>query len=168
MQKLFSPLSSPIITQAFVLFISFASLAFAYGAEFFYNVQPCPLCLYERYIYVFLFLASLSYLHLRSKEQLHTYLELLVLGGGLALTFYHLGVENHWWQPSAACKGGTGLPTPQTLEELKAQMAAASPPKCTQHNWDIFSVSAVLWSLFLLIGTTFILSTRLCILRKKR
>ncbi|WP_010297751.1 disulfide bond formation protein B [Candidatus Odyssella thessalonicensis] len=126
--------------------VAFLCLAFAFYAQYFLNVNPCVLCLYERYLYgavVLLGMGSLSISYYR--------LAFNILGGVLAfgclLSIYHLGVELHWWQGTAACHGVTQQA--KNIEELRALLRAKPMARCDQANWFILGMSAtylnVIW-----------------------
>jgi disulfide bond formation protein DsbB len=151
-------------TQRNVIFltaiVSLLSLSWAFVAQYRYNVNPCILCYYERYIYgaivILGILTLLSTSAIASDKRtpwLFLALGILLLGGS-ALGIYHLGVEWHWWQGTAAC-GGIQQKA-QSIEELRQLIAAKPMARCDQINWRIFGISATLWNLFWFLGFSFI------------
>jgi disulfide bond formation protein DsbB len=135
-------------------FIALASVAFALVAQHFYDVQPCILCLYERYFYWGIVFTGILGL-LNFYPRFAFYLSGLILAGGVALGFYHLGVELHWWQGTDACHG-VATHTAKTIEELRALLKAKPMARCDQPNWFILGISAtyinLLWFVGFLIG----------------
>ena len=57
-----------------------------------------------------------------------------------AIAFYHVGVEEGWYEGLAACAAGGG--TPATVDALRAQLLdAPPPPRCDEVAWSLFGVS---------------------------
>jgi disulfide bond formation protein DsbB len=131
-------------------FISLCSLAFAFIAEHFFDIRPCPLCYYQRYIYWAL--AGVSLLPLFSLKTLRitSALQTLLIIGGIGLSIFHIGIENHWWTGPASCTGGIATDL-ASIEDLKKQLLKRPIPRCDKINWTIFGVSATYWNLLLQI-----------------
>lgn len=130
----------------FTGFVALCSLLSAYVAQYLFHVEPCVLCLYERYFYGATVLAGLLCLLIKNERFLSTLFMLvgLILLGGLILGIYHLGVEEHWWQGTAACHGA---PKAQTLEDFRRGLVGRQSARCDQINWRILGVSATWWNL---------------------
>lgn len=96
---------------------------------------PCQLCLITRYL--FLTTAIVTATTSRFKLALP-----IVATIALSFSFYHLGVENHWWQGPHGCI--SKLPT---LDSIKAiDQLDGNTPYCDRVNWTIFGISSTLWS----------------------
>ncbi|MBI1954579.1 MAG: disulfide bond formation protein B [Proteobacteria bacterium] len=117
------------------------ALVIAFVAEYMFLIRPCPLCWYERYVYMALL--AVSVLGIISQRVMFLICSLILLGTGIIITFYHFGVENHWWQFMCQDVGHEA----QTVEELKRLMMQTPPPSCNTPLWTIFGISAVFWSL---------------------
>lgn len=129
--------------------IALFSLAYAFYAQYFENVNPCILCLYERYFYMGTIACGL----LGFARSLRNYcysLTGLILISGLGLAIYHLGVENHWWQGTAACHGVTSQA--KSIEELRALLQSKPMGRCDQPGWYIFGISATYLNLIWFSG----------------
>ncbi len=64
----------------------------------------------------------------------------LVFAGESALAFYHVGVEQGWFEGLAACAGAGE--TPATLDELRALLLEGPPPpRCDVPAWTMFDIS---------------------------
>ncbi|WP_198027091.1 disulfide bond formation protein B [Candidatus Paracaedibacter symbiosus] len=127
---------------------SIATLALltAFIAEYAFGIQPCPLCLYERYVY-----AALIILGIIDSFWYHPalfYLVLVVILGGIGLSFYHVGVELHWWQAPSSCVGISGI-SAGNFEDFEAQFMQKPVVRCDQITWVIFDVSATIWNMLL-------------------
>ena len=129
--------------------VSLSSLAFAYYAQYFFDIDPCILCLYERYFYWGI--ALIGFVGFMWDHPLFFNLSGLILLGGVALGLYHLGVELHWWQGTAACHGiASGKAT--SIEELRAMLKSKPMARCDQANWHIWGISATYLNLAWFLG----------------
>jgi len=138
----------------FLIAIAATCLGTAYIAEYGFHILPCDFCLYERYVYAGIMVVGSLGLKTRAFRNHRGILgQLAVLSVGIALTFYHVGMENHWWAGPASC---TGAGSADTLEEFRAQLQSLSRPRCDQVTWALFGISATLWNLMLQAGLAFL------------
>lgn len=99
--------------------------------------SPCQLCMITRYLFLLSSIVALINVKIRFKSILP-----IVTFSVLGFTFYHLGVENHWWAGPAGCI--SQLPTLdsiQNIDQLDSQKSY-----CDQVNWVFFGISSTLWS----------------------
>tara|TARA_Y200000002_G_scaffold368756_1_gene362162 strand:- start:343 stop:837 length:495 start_codon:yes stop_codon:yes gene_type:complete len=126
----------------YILFlISLASILSALIAEYFFNLQPCELCLKQRHPYYFIigliiinFLIPISY---------KTYLFLLIQLSSLYGLFYaiwHVGVENKILKGPSGCSAGLNIST-NTID-LKEQILSKQVISCDEIVWSLFGLSA--------------------------
>lgn len=131
--------------------LALASLAFAFLLQYGFGFSPCALCLKERVAFALLFLAGIGgYLTGASRSWL--FVCLLVLFGTVALTFYHVGIEQGWFESTAAC---TGAGTANSVDDLRDLLEHAKP-SCDQPAWlirDHLSIAqaTLFWSILLTI-----------------
>ena len=134
---------SPRRLAVVALCASLVALAGAYYFQYVEELQPCPLCLYQRWPYyvaiVFSGLAALPH------SQVHWPIYLIALcgvaftiGGGIA--GYHAGVELGWFEGLAACQGGGGSGA-ASVEELMAEIMNTEPVSCSDVPWSLFGIS---------------------------
>ncbi|CCQ75447.1 disulfide bond formation protein B [Magnetospira sp. QH-2] len=147
----------PKSVALFVLATSVGSLAFAYGAQYLFHMQPCILCLYQRI--PFAVAGGLALLVLLLPRLAVPVLMLVALAFlvGAGIAGYHVGVEQHWWTGTAGCTGE--IDTTQSLQDLKAQLMATPLKRCDEITWAVFGISVtvlnVLWSLLLAAATLY-------------
>lgn len=150
--------------QGGLIFISSGSLVVAGIAEYFFNIQPCALCIYERWLFFSLimsaggyfvsgYLASLGLMGFSFQKYMR-FLSTLILLAGCALTFYHVGVEHHWWPAPANCRGG--VPQSETIAEFYRLLSQKQVIRCDQPGWLIFNISAVIWTFLMFLGLFFL------------
>ena len=128
-------------SPAFILFFgSGALLAGAYGFQYFADLQPCVLCLYQRAPHAVVMGLSLIALVLMPRAVAAW----AVGGAGLALLVgagiagFHVGVEQHWWQGTAEC--GSTIAA-DSVDALRAQLLAQPVVRCDEVPWSLFNVS---------------------------
>lgn len=125
-----------------ILIAAIAALGGAYGSQYLGELQPCKLCLYQRWPWWAAGgLAALTFLlpgaaFLKSRALI---LIGLVLFVGSAIAFYHAGVEYKWWEGPATCSGAVELP--KTLAELHASLSRAVAVPCDEPAWSLFGIS---------------------------
>jgi disulfide bond formation protein DsbB len=128
-------------SPAFILFLgSGALLAGAYGFQYFGDLQPCVLCLYQRVPHAAVIGLSLIALVLMPRVAATW----AVGGAGLALLIgagiagFHVGVEQHWWQGTAECGSTVAA---DSVDALRAQLLAQPVVRCDEVPWSLFNVS---------------------------
>lgn len=132
------------------LVVLVASIALVGGALLFQYVgglQPCELCLYQRwpyYIAIALTLAALVIGRRQATLALVALCALLFLANA-ALAFYHVGVEQHWFAGPSACTGTLG--GAGSLADFKARLMAQQPVRCDAPQWSLFGISLAGWNL---------------------
>ena len=87
---------------------SLAALAIAFGSQYFGGLQPCVLCIYQRYPYgVVIALGMLGMILAWRPALLAAILRSAALAffvdAGIAA--FHVGVEQHWWEGTSECSG---------------------------------------------------------------
>lgn len=140
------PATTPVRAALFVIAASAAILGGALLFQYAGGLYPCALCFAQRWPYYFAIGLGVLALSLardpgagRATAGILA-LTALVFAGGAALAFYHVGVEQQWWQGTAACGGGfrgTGL----TLEQLRARLLEQPIVRCDRPAWTLFGVS---------------------------
>ena len=114
-----------------VLVASTGALLTAFAAQYWGGLQPCVLCLYQRWPYA----AAIALALLA-----------LALGGaargwviGLAgIAVFHVGVEHGWWQGTSEC--GATIKA-DSIEALRAQLLKAPVVRCTDVAWSLAGIS---------------------------
>ena len=131
------------------LLLLLASAAVVGGALLFQyvgGVQPCELCLYQRWPYYGAIMATFIALLAGDRRVTLAILGLVALGfiADAVLAFYHVGVEQHWFAGPSACSGApiSGA----SVADLKAQLLARPPVRCDEVAWALFGVSLAGWN----------------------
>src|SRR6185437_14038799 len=109
------------------LVILLASAAVVGGALLFQYVgglQPCELCLYERWPYYAMLVLSALALAAGRRG-----VSVWITG----IAFYHVGVEQHWFAGPTACTGSAGRGG--SIEDFRKQLMAQQPVRCDEPQW---------------------------------
>ena len=135
-------------SRAVPLVILVASVALVGGALLFQYVgglQPCELCLYQRWpYYAMVVLSALALAAGRPAVSAWvTGIAAVAFLAGASLAFYHVGVEQHWFAGPSACTGALG----GSIEDFRRQLMAQQPVRCDEPQWALFGVSLAGWNL---------------------
>lgn len=121
------------------------ALASAFAMQYLAGLQPCVLCVWQRYPYgVVIVLAVLALIYPGQARW-------LLLAAGLAflvdagIAGFHVGVEQHWWQGTTSC-GAEGT-APASLADLKAQLAAGPVARCDEPQGVFLGLSIAGWNM---------------------
>jgi disulfide bond formation protein DsbB len=124
-----------------------ALLAGAFAFQHIGGLQPCPLCLWQRWPHAAAVVLGLGVLLLAPRRWL---LALGALAAAVAagLGVYHTGVERAWWQGPTTCAGGgdIGALAPDALLD---QILAAPVVRCTDVAWQMAGLSMASWNALL-------------------
>jgi disulfide bond formation protein DsbB len=137
----FALFSNARIACALVAAMSFLSLAGALLSQYGFGMEPCILCLYQRWphgIIIILGLLGTAMAGRRAKmSALVLVLCALLYLIGAAIAFYHVGVEQHWWASALeACTIDFS-----SGENLLAQIQSNTGPRCDVVPFELFGIS---------------------------
>jgi disulfide bond formation protein DsbB len=138
---------SPRAVVCLLLVASTAIIGAALLFQYVGGLQPCELCLYQRWPYYAAIVATGVALLSGSDRAMGAVIALcaLLFAASTVLAFYHVGVEHHWFAGPSACTGSaTGA---SSIEALKAQLLARQPVNCDEPAWRLFGVSLAGWNL---------------------
>ena len=136
-------------TGALALALAAASILTALGFQHLGGLQPCELCLEQRYAYyagVPLIFAALVFLT-ASQPRIAAFLfalVALVFLGNAALGVYHAGVEWQFWPGPAACSGAQQITT--NAGSLLDALKTTNVVRCDQAAWRMFGLSFAGWN----------------------
>jgi len=141
------PMPSMRMTALLMLIASSAVLGGAWFFQYVVRLEPCELCLLERWPYYLgipvLVVALLLARHRMLAGSILALAAALFLAGTF-LSAYHVGVEQRWLAGPTACTA-SGLDA-TTIEALKAQLMEQQPVRCDVVQWSLFGVSLAGWN----------------------
>ena len=121
--------------------ISLISISSALIAEYFFNLQPCELCLKQRHPY-YLILVSLVFIFIiknLNKVVFYLFIQLAAVYG-LFYSIWHVGVENKILKGPSGCS--VMLTNSESASDLKAQILSKQVISCDEVIWSFFGISA--------------------------
>jgi disulfide bond formation protein DsbB len=126
---------------AFVLAASAAVIGSVLASQFWGGLVPCELCLAERWPWYVALALGLAAAIAGSRRLLPWLAALLglvfVVGSGLA--FYHVGVEQHWFQGPTACTAPAQAA--DSAAALTERLLQQQPVRCDEVQWSLFGIS---------------------------
>lgn len=114
------------------------------------GVQPCVLCVWQRWPYaVVLALAvAAGTLGPRAPRTVWLCLALMALAGATntGIAVFHSGVERHWWAGTPGC----GVPdAAASLEDFRAALLERPVVRCDEIPWTLLGLSPANYNVFL-------------------
>lgn len=136
------PAALSIRTALFLIAVGVLSLGAAFGSQYIGGLQPCILCIYQRYPYGVVIALGVLMLLARRNARIAALLAALAavalfVDAGIAA--FHVGVEQHWWAGTKAC---SNLIDPTlSPEELIKALEQAPVVACDKVAWSLFGIS---------------------------
>ena len=124
----------------FLAIIVFASVLFSFFLEFFFNLIPCKLCLYQRYLWLLLLLACILNIKQSSKSKYFEIIITITLCAIIALSFYHSGIEFGFFNNIISCISQNNE-TANSIEELDFLIRNTKNMDCAFPKFKIFNLS---------------------------
>ena len=134
--------------------IVFASVLFSFFLEFFLNLIPCKLCLYQRYLWLFLLFACILNIKKNSKSKYFQIIITITLCAIITLSFYHSGIEFGFFNNIISCISENNE-TANSIEELDFLIRNTKNMDCAFPKFKIFNLS--LSNLSFLFSTSLLL-----------
>ena len=121
--------------------ISFISISSALIAEYFFNLQPCELCLKQRHPYYLILICLVFIFFFKNFNRIWLYLVIQFASVyGLFYSIWHVGVENKILKGPAGCSAI--LKNSENASDLKAQILSKQVISCDEVIWSFFGISA--------------------------
>ncbi len=137
-----------------VIVVSVGALAFAFAAQYGFGLEPCILCIYQRVPFVINIFFGLLAFFLVSRNNMRLWLlrlSGLVFFVGACISFYHVGVEQHWWQSAVSC-GGKPITSAITPDQLFNSLQQTQPKACDNIDWNLYGISMASYNVALSLG----------------
>lgn len=167
-------LANPVVACGTIFLFSTLSLMSALIAQYAYGLQPCILCIYQRWPFgITAVLAIIGLILLHEEKRVKTVALLVCLSGfvylaGGIIAFYHNGVEQHWW--SSFLEGCAVNFDAGSSEDLMALIENSQAARCDEIPWadPVFGLSMAAWNMIISpIAAAGCLLSSLMIIRKK-
>ena len=142
-------------------FVGFAVCAaffvYALYVQFHLAIEPCPLCIFQRFAFIgmgLFFLAGAIHNPGRSGRRSYGALVLLAAAIGLGIAAYHLWVQHLPPDPMVGCTPGWNYMVENFPISKALKMAFTGHADCAEVNWTFLGLSMPFWTLvcFVVIG----------------
>ena len=137
-----------------IFLFSFIALISAFFIEYVLGHQPCNLCLIERIPYGLSIMIIMAIFLIRKNQKFLVMLLILTFIFSFAISFYHFGIEQGFFQESSFC-GVMSLTESITKEDLLKQLSEKTI-SCRDVTFRIFGLS--LTSINIAISLLFIIT----------
>ena len=137
-----------------IFLFSFIALFSAFFIEYILGHQPCNLCLIERIPYGLSIMIVMTIFLIKKKQKFLVLLLILTFIFSFAISFYHFGIEQGFFQESSVC-GVKSLSEIITKEDLLKQLSEKTI-SCKDVTFRIFGLS--LTSINIVINLLFIIT----------
>ena len=149
-------LQTPCFAFSVIALSSLIALASAFAAEAFFLLEPCKLCIIQRYPFAIGLVIGLLGLALRNKK-IAVYVLLpigslnFLVNSGVAV--YHTGVEQHWWESSVdGCS--VVFEEDTSGQSLLENIMSAPMGDCSKIPWQdpLLNLSMANWNIAFCLG----------------
>lgn len=117
------------------------------------RLAPCPLCIFQRLLYIVIGVLGLLGLALPRARQLWS-----AAIGGLALLGFGVAAYQTWMQAFPELATECGYSDPSLIERLVDWLGMQAPSLflatgfCTSREWEMFGLSMANWSMLIFAG----------------
>ncbi len=144
----------PRLVPALIVAVSLGALAAALASQYWGDLQPCVLCIYQRYAY--LGAAAFGLLGLIAGPRTGARRAAVALAGlafltGAAIAAFHVGVEQQWWRGTAGCHAPAFDPN-ASIAELRKQLLETRFVPCDEVPWSLFGISMAGYNVLASLG----------------
>lgn len=128
-----------------VVALGMGALGFAFVSQWGFGLQPCELCLWQRWPYVAAIAFGILALATKTRRGMVLLLRLAGLAflATAAIGVFHAGVEWHWWAGLPSC---SAPPAAMSLDALRNQLLAAPIVRCDEAAFVFLGLSMAGWN----------------------
>ncbi len=122
---------------------SLLALGLAYILQYFFGIEACKLCFYQRKLFLVVVAAvalTLAYFKSEKSKRIALYISTIALAINFFIAIYHSGVEKKIFTKPASCSSSQ-LENVDTLEELKASLITSTAARCDEPNFVFIGLS---------------------------
>ena len=120
-------------------------LLIAYYTEIFLQYVACSLCIYQRIPFVIALVFSISAIFFAKIRQVLLPIVIILFAINMGVAFYHIGVENAWFEALSSCSIELEF---DTIEDLQNHMRANNQKSCSDITGRIFGISMAIANFF--------------------
>jgi len=151
MTKLLQNLPIPALSikniLSLLIFYCAIALIFAYISQYFFNHQPCLLCIYQRWaFFLIIFFAIFGLFVKQNFGKASFFICLILIFGNFLLASYHSGVELKIFQGPKSCSGNFNLKNINSASQLEDQIKNSKITDCRNPSFVFLGLSMAMWN----------------------
>ena len=130
-------------------FISILALLIVYYLEFFQDIAPCKLCIYQRLPYFIIILLAISFLLIKNKnlKKITFLFYILIFTSSLIMSVYHFGIEKNLWNALTGCE--TNIKSFSSNDNLKEYLLNKDYVSCSNVSFKFLGISLAGYNIIL-------------------
>jgi len=144
------------LTPLLVAGAAAGALVVALISQYGFDLQPCVLCIWQRWPYVAAIALAAAAVALRRSPAAATALTglavLAVLASG-GIGAFHVGVEQGWWEGTDGCGS---VASTDDLATLRAQIMNAPIVRCDEVAFSLLGISMAGWNALFALGVALV------------
>ena len=129
-----------------ILIFSLLILALVFSIEFFLNIPPCKLCIYQRLPYFGLLIVGIFGYLVHMYRKIISYLIVMLFLVSVGLSFFNVGIEEQWFNYHSSCISNLGL-NATTFEDFKKSIMEKDIVSCDLSTYRTMGLSLAAWNL---------------------
>jgi len=138
--------NNPAIVCSIIALTSLLSIGGALLSQYGFGMEPCILCIYQRWPHAIAILLGFAGLYLASRKTTRSSKQaalIIIISApvfliGAAIAFYHVGVEQHWWASALeACAADFSTLGNNLLQQIETKPAV----RCDVIPFELFGIS---------------------------
>jgi disulfide bond formation protein DsbB len=146
----------PRLIPVLIVAVSLGALGAALASQYWGGLQPCVLCIYQRYAY--LAAAAFGLFGLIAGPRTSARRATVALAGlafltGAGIAVFHVGVEQLWWRGTSECHAPVFDPN-ASIADLRKQLLGTSFVPCDEVQWSLFGISMAGYNVLASLGLT--------------
>ena len=137
-----------------ILILSIISLISAYFIEYVLGHKPCNLCLIERIPYGLSIILIITIFVIKKNEKFIVFLLILTSAFSLAISIYHYGIEQGFFQESAVCNTKNfieNITKEDLLKQLNERIVSCKDVTFRIFGYSLTSINVIISLLYIII-----------------
>ena len=137
-----------------ILILSIISLISAYFIEYVLGHKPCNLCLIERIPYGLSIILIITIFVIKKNEKFIVLLLILTSAFSLAISIYHYGIEQGFFQESAVCNTKNfieNITKEDLLKQLNERIVSCKDVTFRIFGYSLTSINVIISLLYIII-----------------
>ena len=131
-----------------ILVFSLIPLVIAYISEYFFEIQPCKLCIYQRIPYIIITIIvviDLTKLFKKLSSKIISLIIEILLIVNFSIAIFHYGIEKRFFKFQSGCVNNSN--NAGNFEDYKKMLVNQDYVLCDQVSYEFLGVSMNIWNI---------------------